>query len=67
MERQETKMGGNIVTLIGPKLEEGEEAPDFSVLDNDLMPKHLDYYQGKVKLISVVLSIDTKVFDFQTR
>mgnify|MGYP006302737283 CR=1 FL=1 len=67
MERQETKMGGNIVTLIGPKLEEGEEAPDFSVLDNDLMPKHLDDYQGKVKLISVVPSLDTKVCDLQTR
>jgi thiol peroxidase len=67
MERQETKMGGNIVTLIGPKLQEGDNAPDFTVLDNDLMPKHLDDYQGKIKLISVVPSLDTKVCDLQTR
>ncbi len=66
MARQETKMGGNIITLIGPKLEVGDRAPDFTVLDNELLPKHLDDYEGKIKLISVVPSLDTKVCDMQT-
>jgi thioredoxin-dependent peroxiredoxin len=67
MERQETKMGGNIITLIGKKPEVGEKAPDFIVLDNDLMPKNLNDFSGKTKLISVVPSLDTKVCDMQTR
>jgi thiol peroxidase len=67
MERQVTKMGDNLITLIGPELETGEQAPDFIVLDTDLMPKQLDDYTGKIKLISVVPSLDTKVCDLQTR
>ena len=67
MERQETQMGGNIITLIGEKPEVGEEAPDFIALDNDLMPKNLNDFTGKMKLISVVPSLDTKVCDMQTR
>ena len=66
-ERQVTKMGGNVITLIGPELREGDVAPDFTVLDNNLLPKSLEDYQGKIKLISVVPSLDTGVCDAQTR
>ncbi|HDQ14283.1 MAG TPA: thiol peroxidase [Sediminispirochaeta sp.] len=66
-ERQSTKMGGNIITLIGPQLAVGDQAPDFVVLDNSLMPKELADFQGKTKLISVVPSLDTGVCDAQTR
>lgn len=67
MERKETKMGGNDITLIGPKLSAGDSAPDFTVLDNDLIPKGLADFEGKVKLISVVPSLDTGVCAVQTR
>lgn len=67
MERKETKMGGNEITLTGPKLKPGDKAPDFTVLDNDLLPKTLEDYKGKIKLISVVPSIDTGVCAVQTR
>ncbi len=67
MERQETKMGGNVITLVGPKLQPGDAAPDFTVLDNDLLPKTLEDYKGKIKLISVIPSIDTGVCAVQTR
>jgi thiol peroxidase len=67
MERQETKMGGNVITLVGPKLQPGDTAPDFTVLDNDLLPKTLEDYKGKIKLISVIPSIDTGVCAVQTR
>ena len=66
-ERQVTKMGGNVITLVGPELQAGDIAPDFTVLNNDLLPKSLEDYQGKLKLISVVPSLDTGVCDTQTR
>jgi len=60
-------MGGNDITLVGPSLKVGEKAPDFTALDTDLLPKTLQDYEGKVKLISVVPSLDTGVCDMQTR
>jgi thiol peroxidase len=60
-------MGGNPITLAGPKLNAGDPAPDFMVLDNDLMPKILGDFEGKTKLISVVVSLDVSVGDAQTR
>ena len=67
MERKETLMGGNTITLLGPKLKAGDRAPEFSVLDNDLLPRTLEDFRGKVKLISVVPSLDTRVCDLQTK
>jgi len=66
-ERQETYMGGNLITLLGPKLSAGDSAPDFMVLDNELMPKYLEDYYGKIKVISAVVSLETGVCDQQTR
>lgn len=55
------------VTLLGNEVKVGEVAPDFSVLRNDLSVATLSDYAGKVKIISVVPSIDTGVCDAQTR
>lgn len=66
-ERQETFMGGNPITLIGPKIGPGQKAPEFTVLDTDLLPKHLDDYTGKIKVISVIPSVDTGVCALQTK
>ena len=57
----------NPVTLLGQQVNEGESAPNFTVLDNGLNQVTLDNYKGKKKLISVVPSIDTGVCDQQTR
>lgn len=57
----------NPVTLSGQQVNEGDVAPNFTVLDNDLNQKSLDDYANKKKLISVVPSIDTGVCDQQTR
>jgi thiol peroxidase len=58
---------GNPITLIGPELKAGDTAPDFKV-NKDLMTEvSLADYAGKVKLISVVPSLDTGVCDAQTR
>ena len=55
---------GNPITLVGPEIKVGQQAPDFTVLSND---KTLKDYEGKVKVISVVPSLDTGVCDAQTR
>ena len=55
------------LTLLGNEVKVGEVAPDFSVLRNDLSVATLSDYAGKVKIISVVPSIDTGVCDAQTR
>ncbi|MEH6940627.1 thiol peroxidase [Bacillus sp. JJ722] len=57
----------NPVTLLGNEVKVGDKAPDFSVLRNDLSQATLSDYQGQVKIISVVPSIDTGVCDAQTR
>lgn len=58
---------GNPITLLGPELKPGDKAPDF-VLNKDLLTEvSLDDFEGKVKLISVVPSLDTSVCDMQTR
>ncbi|UTR11390.1 MULTISPECIES: thiol peroxidase [Evansella] len=58
---------GNPVTLKGSKVEAGDKAPDFKVLANDLSEVTLEDSKGKVRLISVVPSIDTGVCDAQTK
>ncbi|WP_339214295.1 thiol peroxidase [Ornithinibacillus sp. FSL M8-0202] len=54
------------VTLVGNELKVGDQAPDFTVLTNDLEEKSLADYKGKIKLISVVPSVDTGVCSIQT-
>ncbi|WP_088103826.1 thiol peroxidase [Halalkalibacter urbisdiaboli] len=58
---------GNPVTLLGNEVKVGEKAPDFKVLANDLSEVTLADTKGKVRLISVVPSLDTGVCDQQTR
>ncbi|RXZ82262.1 thiol peroxidase [Paenibacillaceae bacterium] len=58
---------GNPITLIGPELKKGDKAPDFQLNKSLVDVVSLQDYAGKVKLISVVPSIDTGVCDAQTR
>lgn len=58
---------GNPVTLLGKEVKVGDKAPNFTVLSNGLTPVTLDDSKGKVRLLSVVPSIDTGVCDAQTR
>ena len=47
---------GGPITLVGPEIKVGQQAPDFTVLSNDLQAKTLKDFEGKVKVISVVPS-----------
>ncbi len=58
---------GNPIALLGKEVKVGDKAPAFKVLDNGLGEKTLADYAGKVKVISVVPSLDTGVCDAQTR
>jgi thioredoxin-dependent peroxiredoxin len=58
---------GNPVTLLGPEIRVGDKAPDFRVVDGGLAPVTLGSFQGKVKVISAVPSLDTPVCDLETR
>ena len=65
-ERSAT-LKGNPITLVGPQLSAGNAAPDFTLNKNLLETASLKDFAGKVKLISVVPSLDTGVCDAQTR
>ncbi|MEB3206511.1 MAG: thiol peroxidase [Vampirovibrionales bacterium] len=58
---------GNPLTLIGPELSVGQQAPEFNVLANDLSPMTLASSHGKTRLIISVPSLDTPVCDMEVR
>lgn len=55
------------VTLLGTEIKVGDSAPNFTVLSNDMQEVSLDNYQGKVKLIASVPSVDTGVCSAETK
>jgi thiol peroxidase len=67
MARPGMKVGENEHNVQGDMLEVGAQAPDFILIANDLSQRSLGDYDGKVKVISVIPSIDTGVCSAQTR
>jgi len=51
----------------GPMLNVGDKAPDFRLTANDWTFKSLADYNSKVKILSIVPSLDTRVCSAQTR
>jgi thiol peroxidase len=58
---------GKPMTVIGSLLKPGDKAPGFRLVANDLSEVTLADSAGKVRLISVVPSLDTSICDLQTR
>src|SRR5690606_16241934 len=58
---------GTPMTLVGTEVKVGDQAPDFTVLANDLSEVKLSDFAGQVRLISVVPSVDTGVCAAQTK
>ncbi len=58
---------GNPVTLVGRQIKTEMPAPDFRVVTGDLKEVGLADFSGKIKVISVFLSIDTPVCDLQVK
>jgi thioredoxin-dependent peroxiredoxin len=66
MARQ-TTLRGSPKTLLGPELKPGDDAPDFTMVDNSLKSVTLKDTGSGVRIISVVPSLDTPVCDAQTK
>ena len=54
------------IKLVGNEVQVGDTAPNFNVLSNDLEAVTLENYEGKVKLIVSVPSLDTGVCSLET-
>jgi thiol peroxidase len=67
MGRPGMMVGDKEHTVKNDMLEVGQQAPDFTLIANDLSEKKLSDYDGKVKIISAIPSIDTGVCSAQTR
>ncbi len=64
--RDNITMGGNPVKLLGTEIKVNDIAPEFTAVNKDMTPFKLSDLKGKLKIISVVPSVDTKVCEFQT-
>lgn len=58
---------GTPKTLLGEEIRTGDIAPNFTVLNQGFESFELKTLSGKIRLISVVPSLDTGVCDMQTR
>ena len=58
---------GNPMTLEGNEVKVGDTAPHFTLTANDLSDLSCEQLHGKVRVLSVVPSIDTPVCATQTR
>jgi thiol peroxidase len=67
-ERQgEVTMKGNPLTLLGPRIEANEDAPEFSALKDLMTPVSLSDTTGKVRILLSVPSLDTPVCSLETK
>lgn len=64
--RNEITMGGNPVKLLGEEIKVGAVAPSFKAVKPDMSPFDFSELDGKMKIISVVPSVDTRICEFQT-
>lgn len=60
-------MHGNVLHLEGTVPAVGTKAPDFTLLANDLSPRSLADFAGKVVVLVAVPSLDTGVCDTEVR
>jgi thiol peroxidase len=63
----EVTFKGKPVTLVGPRIHVGQRAPEFKLMDPRMKEVTLSQTKGKVRLISVVYSLETPVCDLQTK
>src|SRR6266849_9877080 len=67
-EVRKVTLRGNPFSLAGSEVKVGQDAPDFTALDNNLQPVRLSDAKGKkVVILSSVPSVDTPVCDTETR
>ena len=60
-------MGGSPVTLLGKLVKPGIHAKNFIAMTSEQKPMRLSDYQGNVRIISSILSVDNDVCAKQTK
>ncbi len=66
MARTGFKMGDTPLSLLGNELHIGDQAPDFTLIQQDLSPLTLADLGNKVKIITPLPSVDTGVCEIET-
>ena len=70
--RGDATLFGSPLTVLGPRLQVGDTAPDFTLVDFDpstfaMSTVDLEDLRGKTTVLNVVLSLDTPVCQIQTK
>ncbi len=65
--RRTITLKGKPLALLGPEIKVGQKAPNFKLLAIGSTIVELSQSKGKVRLLSVVHSLDTNVCDLQTQ
>jgi thioredoxin-dependent peroxiredoxin len=63
----EVTMKGNPLTLLGPRIEANEDAPEFTALKDLTTPVRLSDSSGKVRILLAVPSLDTPVCSIEAK
>ena len=58
---------GNPISISGPELKVGDNAPEFKLTDNAMQDLTLAAFAGQTLILSVVPSLDTPVCSVQTK
>ncbi|MGH7495856.1 MAG: thiol peroxidase [bacterium] len=58
---------GNPLTLVGPEIKVGNQAPAFAVMGNDWKMARFEKFGGKPTLISSILSVNTGICDAEIK
>jgi thiol peroxidase len=66
-DKRTVTLKGKLLTLSGPQIVVGQKAPDFKLTTTDFRTLGLSDSRGKIRLLSVVHSLDTEVCDLQTQ
>jgi thiol peroxidase len=64
--REQITMGGNPVNLLGEEIKVGAKAPAFKAIKPDMTVFDSTEFDGKIKVISIATSMDTRICEFQT-
>lgn len=67
IRKGDVRLGRNPLDVRGSRLSIGEIAPNFDLIATNMSHRTLSDYDGKIKILSILPSLDTSVCDAQTR
>ena len=67
MEKRTTKWDGQVLALAGKEIKVGDTAPDATLVARDLTAKKLSDWDGQIKVLLAMPSMDTPVCQSQDR